>query len=185
PGARRRKDGRSATGFPAGVRTHPVEATERVAPVVFYRREFREGSGGAGRLRGGLGQVIELGGAGAAPVALLCNFERVHNPARGRDGGHAGATRPGAVRPGRPIPAQGRQAVPPRHAIRLELPGGGGIGDPRTRDPQRVLDDVRDGFITAQEARRDYGVVIDADGRLDLAGTERLRNGDDPAADTL
>jgi N-methylhydantoinase B len=166
------------------VRTIPVEATESVAPVVFYRREFREGSGGAGRLRGGLGQVIELGGAGATPVALLCNFERVHNPARGRDGGRAGASGTVALRSGRPIRPKGRQTVPPRDAIRLELPGGGGIGDPRTRDPQRVLDDVRDGFISAQQARRDYGVVIDVNGRLDLAATQRLRNGDDPAADT-
>jgi N-methylhydantoinase B/oxoprolinase/acetone carboxylase alpha subunit len=74
--------------------------------------------------------------------------------------------------------------VPPRDAIRLELPGGGGIGDPRTRDPQRVLDDVRDGFITAQQARRDYGVVIDVNGQLDFAAIQRLRNGDEPAADT-
>src|SRR6476469_3758112 len=81
-GARPQKDGLSATSFPSGVRTIPVEATESVAPVVFYRREFRESSGGAGRQRGGLGQVIELGGAGATPIALLCNFERVHNPAR-------------------------------------------------------------------------------------------------------
>jgi len=44
---------------------------------------------------------------------------------------------------------------------------------------------VRDGFITAQDARRDYGVVVDADGRLDSAGTERLRNGNGLAADTL
>jgi N-methylhydantoinase B len=183
-GARPTKDGLSATSFPSGVRTIPVEATESVAPVVFYRREFREGSGGAGRLRGGLGQVIELGGAGATPVALLCNFERVHNPARGRDGGRAGASGTVALRSGRPIRPKGRQTVPPRDAIRLELPGGGGIGDPRTRDPQRVLDDVRDGFITAQQARRDYGVVIDVDGRLDLAATQRLRNGDDAAADT-
>jgi N-methylhydantoinase B len=183
-GARPTKDGLSATSFPSGVRTIPVEATESVAPVVFYRREFREGSGGAGRLRGGLGQVIELGGAGATPVALLCNFERVHNPARGRDGGRAGAAGTVALRSGRPIRPKGRQTVPPRDAIRLELPGGGGIGDPRTRDPQRVLDDVRDGFISAQQARRDYGVVIDVDGRLDLAATQRLRNGDDAAADT-
>jgi len=54
-----------------------------------------------------------------------------------------------------------------------------------TRDPQRVLDDVRDGFISAQQARRDYGVVVDADGRLDLAATERLRTSDGSAADTL
>src|SRR6476659_7811336 len=175
-GARPTKDGLSATAFPSGVRTIPVEATETVAPVVFHRREFRDGSGGAGRLRGGLGQVIELGGAGAAPIALLCNFERVHNPARGRVGGRAGAAGTVTLRSGRPIRPKVRQTVPPRDAIRLELPGGGGIGDPRTRDPQRVLDDVRDGFITAQDARRDYGVAIDVDGRLDSAGTERLRS---------
>ena len=139
----------SATAFPSGVRTIPVEATESIAPVVFYRREFREGSGGAGKQRGGLGQVIELGGAGAAPIALLCNFERVRNPARGRNGGGPGAAGEVALRSGRPIRPKGRQTVPPRDAIRLRLPGGGGFGDPRARDPQRVLDDVLDGLITA------------------------------------
>ncbi len=67
------------------------------------------------------------------------------------------------LRSGRPIRPKGRQTVPPRDAIRLELPGGGGFGDPRTRDPQRVIDDVLDGLITAEEARRDYGVVVDAE----------------------
>ena len=162
-GARPGKDGLSATAFPSGVRTIPVEATESVAPVVFYRREFRESSGGAGRFRGGLGQVIELGGAGATPVALLCNFERVKNPARGRNGGGPGAPGVVTLRSGRPIRPKGRQTVPPRDAIRLELPGGGGFGDPRTRDKQRVIDDVLDGLITAEEAQRDYGVVVDAE----------------------
>jgi N-methylhydantoinase B len=180
-GARPTKDGLSATSFPSGVRTIPVEATETVAPVVFYRREFRDSSGGPGRSRGGLGQVIELGGAGAQPIALLCNFERVRHPARGRDGGGAGARGAVSLRSGRPIRPKGRQTVPPRDAIRLELPGGGGVGDPRTRDPQRVLEDVLDGFISAQDARRDYGV--DADGRLDLDATQRLRRGDTSAAD--
>ena len=64
-GARPGKDGLDVTAFPSGVRTIPVEATESVAPVMFCRREFREGSGGAGTYRGGLGQVIELGGAGS------------------------------------------------------------------------------------------------------------------------
>jgi len=174
-GARPEKDGLSATAFPSGVRTIPIEATESVAPVLFYRREFREGSGGAGKFRGGLGQVIELGGAGAAPIALLCNFERVRNPARGRDGGQAGAVGNVTLRSGRPIRPKGRQTVPPRDAIRLELPGGGGFGDPRERDPERVLDDLLDGMITADDARRDYGVVVDKYGRIDLAETNRLR----------
>jgi N-methylhydantoinase B len=174
-GARPEKDGLSATAFPSGVRTIPIEATESIAPVLFYRREFREGSGGAGKFRGGLGQVIELGGAGAAPIVLLCNFERVQNPARGRDGGQAGAAGNVTLRSGRPIRPKGRQTVPPRDAIRLELPGGGGFGDPRERDPERVLDDLLDGIITADDARRDYGVVVDKHGRIDLTETNRVR----------
>ncbi len=174
-GARPTKDGLSATAFPSGVRTIPVEATESVAPVVFHRREFREGSGGAGRFRGGLGQIIELGGADGTPLALLCNFERVQNPARGRDGGQSGAAGEVTLRSGRPIRPKGRQTVPGGDAICLALPGGGGFGDPHARDPQQVLDDVLDGLMTADEARRDYGVVIDEQSRLDVAATARLR----------
>jgi N-methylhydantoinase B len=175
-GARPKKDGLSATSFPSGVRTIPIEATESVAPVVFHRREFRESSGGPGQFRGGLGQIIEIGGAGATPVALLCNFERVRNAARGRDGGKPGAAGQVALRSKRPIRPKGRQTVPARDAICLSLPGGGGFGDPQTRNPQLVLDDVLDGLITAEEATRDYGVVI-ANGRVDEAGTKRLRGG--------
>jgi N-methylhydantoinase B len=65
--------------------------------------------------------------------------------------------------------------VPPRDAICLQLPGGGGFGDPRSRDPQRVRDDVLDGLISAQQARDDYGVAITANGEIDQAETERLR----------
>jgi N-methylhydantoinase B len=173
-GARPKKDGLSATSFPSGVRTIPIEATESVAPVVFHRREFRESSGGPGQFRGGLGQIIEIGGAGATPVALLCNFERVRNAARGRDGGKPGAAGQVALRSKRPIRPKGRQTVPARDAICLSLPGGGGFGDPQTRNPQLVLDDVLDGLITAEEATRDYGVVI-VDGRIDEPGTKRLR----------
>jgi N-methylhydantoinase B len=174
-GARPGKDGLSATAFPSGVRTIPVEATETVAPVVFYRREFRAGSGGAGKYRGGLGQAIELGGAGANPVALLCNFERVKNPARGRAGGLPGGAGTVSLRSGRPIRPKGRQTVPPRDAIQLGLPGGGGVGNPRERDPQHVLDDVLDGLITVEDAKRDYGVVI-ANGVVDEAATRQARS---------
>jgi len=173
-GARPDKDGLSATAFPSGVRTIPVEATESIAPIVFYRREFRDGSGGAGKRRGGLGQTIELGGVGT-PLALLCNFERVKNPARGRGGGHAGAAGTVALRSGRPIRPKGRQTVPSGDAIMLQLPGGGGFGDPLARDPIAVREDVRDGLIDAAAARRDYGVVLDADGMIDAAATARLR----------
>ena len=148
-----------------------------MAPVVFRRREFRADSGGAGRHRGGLGQVIELTGAGGVPISLLCNFERIRNPARGRDGGGAG--QPGRVTlvSGRPIRSKGRQTVPPRDAIRLELPGGGGFGDPRERAAETVAADVADGLVSRETAERDYGVVLAADGGVDAAETAQRRAG--------
>src|SRR5579863_3703788 len=163
-GARPGKDGLSVTAFPSGVRTIPVEATESVAPVLFYRREFREGSGGAGKYRGGLGQVIELGGADGMPVAMLCNFERIDNPARGRDGGGFGAKGQVSLVSGKPIRSKGRATIAGGDFIRLELPGGGGFGDPAERDADQVALDVADGLITVETARRRYGVVLAADG---------------------
>jgi N-methylhydantoinase B len=174
-GARPGKDGLDVTAFPSGVRTIPVEATESVAPVIFRRREFREGSGGVGRFRGGLGQIIELGGADGAPVAMLCNFERINNPARGRDGGGMGA--PGGVSliSGKPVRSKGRQTVSGGDFIRLELPGGGGFGDPATREPDQVAADVADGLITRDTAERQYRVALTADGAVDRGATARLR----------
>ena len=82
----------SATAFPSGVRGMPVEANEAITPVIFWRKEFREDSGGPGAQRGGLGQVIEIGGADGMPFDVLAMFERVDNAPRGRDGGGTGAT---------------------------------------------------------------------------------------------
>jgi N-methylhydantoinase B len=174
-GARPGKDGLDVTAFPSGVRTIPVEATESIAPVIFRRREFREGSGGAGKYRGGLGQVIELAGADGAPISLLCNFERINNPARGRNGGGTGANGKVTLLSGRPIKSKGRQTVPPLDTIRLELPGGGGFGAPRERAAEQVASDVADGLITRETAERDYGVVLLADGSVDRGATARLR----------
>jgi N-methylhydantoinase B len=174
-GARPGKDGLDVTAFPSGVRTIPVEATESIAPVIFRRREFREGSGGAGQYRGGLGQVIELAGADGAPISLLCNFERINNPARGRNGGGVGANGKVTLLSGSKIKPKGRQTVPPRDTIRLELPGGGGFGAPHARPAEQVASDVADGLITRETAERDYGVALNADGAVDGPMTARLR----------
>jgi N-methylhydantoinase B len=174
-GARPGKDGLDVTAFPSGVRTIPVEATESVAPVMFRRREFREGSGGTGKYRGGLGQIIELGGADDMPVAMLCNFERINNPAHGRDGGGEGAPGKVTLVSGKPIRSKGRQTIPGGDFIRLELPGGGGFGDPAGRDPDQVALDVADGLITAATAREAYRVVLAAGGGVDHAATAKLR----------
>jgi N-methylhydantoinase B len=68
-------------------------------------------------------------------------------------------------------------ALPSGRAVRLESPGGGGWGDPKTRDPDLVRRDVRLGYVSAEAAKREYGVVITNDGEVDQAATAALRNG--------
>jgi N-methylhydantoinase B len=157
-GARPTKDGLSATAFPSGVRSVPVEIVESIAPVVVWRKEYRTDSGGAGLLRGGLGQVMEIGSAENAPFAVFAMFERIDHPARGRDGGHDGAPGRVSLASGRALRGKGQQTIPPGERLRLELPGGGGFGDPRERDREKVRADVRNGLVSGDAARRVYGV---------------------------
>ena len=146
-GARPGRDGLDATAFPSGVRTMPVEASENVAPVIFWRKELRPGSGGAGRTRGGLGQVMEIGTKGELEFAVNAIFDRVGHAPKGRDGGQDGA--PGAVRlkSGAKLRTKGYQVIPNGDRLILELPGGGGFGDPAERDPAAAARDVRDGLV--------------------------------------
>ena len=156
-GARPGKDGLSATAFPSGVRSTPIEITETVAPLIFWRKEYIPDSGGPGEYRGGLGQVMEISHAQGAAFAVSKMFERVRNAARGRDGGGAGA--PGRVTvPGvGELRVKGREVVPPGCRIVLETPGGGGLGDPRSRCADKIRDDVLDGLVSPEAAARDYG----------------------------
>ena len=89
-GARFAKDGLSATAYPSGVRGTPVEIAETQTPLIFWRKELRPDSGGAGRTRGGLGQIIEVGSGIDAPFEILAAFDRIDHPPRGRDGGRNG-----------------------------------------------------------------------------------------------
>ncbi len=147
-GARPGLDGLTATAFPSGVRTMSVEATEQVGPIVVWRKEIRSGSGGAGRFRGGLGQTIEIGPAEGYLFEFSAMFDRVDNPARGRAGGQDGA--PGAVRldDGTPFGSKGKQTVPAGRRLILELPGGGGFGDPAERDPAAAANDLAQGYVS-------------------------------------
>ena len=147
-GARAGLDGLDGTAFPSGVRTMPVEATENVAPVVFWRKELRPDSGGAGRTRGGFGQVMEIGAKNDAEFACNAVFDRVAHAPRGREGGQNGA--PGVVRlkSGAMLRTKGYQVIPSGDRLVLELPGGGGMGPPSERDPARHARDIRDGLVT-------------------------------------
>ncbi|MGH6952550.1 MAG: hydantoinase B/oxoprolinase family protein, partial [Alphaproteobacteria bacterium] len=174
-GARPAKDGLNSTAFPSGVRGMPVEANEAITPVIFWKKEFRPDSGGAGKQRGGLSQIIEIGGADGIPFDVLAMFERVRNPARGRAGGKGAAAGRVALASGKALRTKGRQSIPPGDRLRLELPGGGGYGNPRERDAQKVADDVRGGYVGRESAARDYGVILCDDLSVDEAATRSAR----------
>jgi N-methylhydantoinase B len=156
-GARPGKDGLSVTAFPSGVGAIPVEVTESDSPLVFWRKEFLSDSGGPGMFRGGLGQVIEVGNTEAAPFTIsAATFDRIHNPPRGREGGQAG--RPGKAQlvSGMEFADKAVYTVPQGDRLRVELPGGGGLGDPQKRDRQRIQQDLEAGYVTPEGAARDY-----------------------------
>ena len=165
-GARPAKDGLNATAFPSGVRNTPVEINEAIAPIVVWRKEYRTDSGGAGSTRGGVGQVMEITNAEGAPFAMSSMFDRVHHAARGRNGGGDGQQGRVRLGSGTDLKPKGRQAVPEGDRLIMEMPGGGGYGDPKARDAAKVALDVRDGLVTAEKARSLYGVAVDADGNI-------------------
>jgi len=149
-GARPTLDGLSATAFPSGVHTMSIEATEHVGPVIFWRKELREGSGGAGRYRGGLGQVVEIGATAGHEFHFNAMFDRVAHAARGRAGGTDGA--PGAVLldDGTRLATKGRQHVPSGRRLVLQLPGGGGYGPPEEREPEAARRDIEFGYVPGE-----------------------------------
>ncbi len=97
-GARPSLDGLSATAFPSGVQTMPIEATEQTGPIVIWRKELRPDSGGDGEFRGGLGQRIEIEAEEGHEFDFSAMFDRVNHPAHGRDGGGDGAPGVGHAR---------------------------------------------------------------------------------------
>jgi N-methylhydantoinase B len=160
-GARPNLDGLSATPFPSGVRNVPVEITETIAPVVIWKKEYRPDSGGAGEHRGGLGQVMEVEHREGAPFGIFATFERVKHPARGRDGGKAGGNGRLSLASGTELKAKGFQTIPAGDRLVVEMPGGGGFGDPKKRDRKKVERDVRLGLISKEQAKTAYGLEGD------------------------
>jgi N-methylhydantoinase B len=158
-GARPGKDGLDGTAFPSGVRTMPVEATENVAPVIFWQKQLRPDSAGPGRTRGGFGQVMEIGAKGDAEFAVNAIFDRVANAPKGRDGGGEGAAGWVGMNDanGTVLRTKGFQIIPKGRRLLLKLPGGGGMGDPKERDPTLVQRDVEDGLVSPDAARSVYG----------------------------
>ena len=174
-GARPGKDGLSATAFPSGVRNVPVEVTEAISPLLIRRKEYRTDSGGPGANRGGLGQVMVVESRDTAPFAVGANYDRIDHPPRGREGGRDGMAGALHLGSGGALRGKGLQTVPVGDRLVIEMPGGGGLGDPRRRPVERVLADVRAGLVSRAAAAREYGVVIAADGAVDATATDALR----------
>jgi len=139
----------------------PTEVWENLTGIAIERRALLPDSGGPGEWRGGAGQevVFRNDTPGLVDVALM--GQRTRFAARGYLGGSDGRLRE-YLRDGATVAAKGRHLlVAPGDRIVMREAGGGGFGDPRRRDPARVLDDVRAGPVSVEAARRDYGVEVD------------------------
>ncbi|MEM8818140.1 MAG: hydantoinase B/oxoprolinase family protein [Pseudomonadota bacterium] len=150
-GAMSGRDGLSATAYPSGIAGVPVEVIETIAPVHVHSRALVPGSGGDGRHRGGLGQEMSFEVLTDKPYLFSGLYERVRVPAPGLAGGRPGAQ--GAVEAtgpdGEPLDLQPKitRMLPPGTLVRIVLPGGGGHGDPATRDPAARAADAADGYV--------------------------------------
>jgi N-methylhydantoinase B len=159
-GARATKDGLSTTGFPSGLRSTPTEVIETMAPLVQRERVLRTDSGGAGRRRGGLGQCTAMAARGEISWSVNGNVDRVLRPASGVDSGHDGAAGRFGLSDGTDLPSKSRVNLRPDDVVDVILPGGGGYGDPFEREPEAVLADVVDGYVSVEAARELYGVEV-------------------------
>ena len=186
-GAKRSEDGVSATVCINDGDTHnsPIEAAEAKAPIICIQRSLRQDSGGAGKFRGGLGvaQQVEL----RVPAMYQAQVERTLCPPWGLDGGQDGQpNRVGITRKDGTLEHFPTGKVSPTKleagdGYITETGGGGGFWSALDRAPERVLADVRAGYVSLAGAERDYGVRIDQGGphgrdfTLDAAATQVLR----------
>jgi N-methylhydantoinase B len=164
-GARPAKDGLSAVGFPSGVAGVPAEIVESLSPVVVKRRELRANSGGAGTWRGGLGQLTEFMRRGEGKWSVSSIADRTKYPALGLLGGQPGAPGEVALGDGTQLHAKSLVDLGAGDVVHVNLPGGGGYGNPLQREVQRVLWDVIEGYITPEEAEQNYGVIVHYTGK--------------------
>jgi N-methylhydantoinase B len=162
-GARPTKDGLSATAYPSGVRGSPIEVVEATMPLLFWKKQFRAGSGGAGRFRGGHGLEIEIENRSGRTMILQAAFDRVLNPARGRDGGQDGERGSVSLKAaGTRLKGKGAQDIPAGERLVVHTPGGAGLGDPARRDAALVARDLRDELVSSAQIAADYGIALKA-----------------------
>lgn len=173
-----------------------VETVEQAYPVLYLYKRLRTDAGGAGRQRGGASVEAAFAVHGTARLEGTTLGMRRAVPLPGLFGGYPGACTRFEVRRGAGV---GRDGVPAAweaaggapaavglnqagialaegDAFRFANASGSGLGDPLLRDPARVADDVRDGYVSGETARAVYGVVLSAGG-VDGAATAAAREG--------
>lgn len=162
----------------------PVEIMEQAFPVLYHRYALHEGSGGAGRHRGGFGLDYEVElRRGTARASFVMDHGRF-GPQGALGGADGTPNKVRVIRGGEvyiPEHLSKEQDIPlaPGDRVHVRTPGGGGYGDPFTRDPQAVREDVELGRYTVQQARELFGVVL-AEGtppQVDAEATRALRGG--------
>ena len=179
-GASASADGHYVSIFPANGANTPVEIFESDTPLIVEKRELLTDSGGAGKMKGGLGRRVVFRipddeYAPRPPVNLGIQSGRYRYPPEGLFGGKHGAKAQFLVNGGAGNPF-GLTRMNPGDVIVIDVAGGGGFGDPLERDPDMVQEDVIQGCVSLEKAREDYGVVIDASTmKVDPAATEELR----------
>ena len=154
-GGRAGFDGNDTLSFPSNCKVTPIEIYELSVPVVIERKELIPDSGGAGKFRGGLGQLGVLRNISTAPMNMFLNTERVYHPCFGVLGGGDG--RAGKVeKDGEAIFPKGKIILQPGETLTIETPGGGGWGKPGARSPELIAQDLREGLTTAVSHSRDF-----------------------------
>ncbi|MCC7271092.1 MAG: hydantoinase B/oxoprolinase family protein [Alphaproteobacteria bacterium] len=179
-------DGVEGSGANASfLKNTPVEISESEIPVRFRRYHLWAGSGGPGRFRGGLGTVMEFEVFAPETMVTARNRDRSRFACWGTAGGRAGALSRFVKNPDSDHPVElGNKDIvqcEPGDVLRIVGAGAGGWGSPLDRDPEKVLQDVRCGFVSVAAARADYGVVVAGDA-VDAAATTALRAAMRPAA---
>jgi N-methylhydantoinase B len=161
------------------MRNHPVEAVENDMGIIFRNYDIRPDSGGPGKWRGGIGQVITVEVLRDGGSFLSRGMERLRFPPYGVLGGKPGDGMRAILNLGRAdekkLTKFDQLPVNAGDTLTFMMAGGGGYGDPFERDPEMVRNDVESGFVSREGARRDYGVVIGEDEAVDEAATAKLR----------
>lgn len=161
------------------LRNTPCEILEHEAGLRVLQYAVIPDSGGAGRFRGGSALRLDVKLQHPNTIFTARGMERTKFQPWGLDGGRAGAAADCVLNPGtsreRRLGKVNVERLSGGDVISLRTPGGGGYGDPRTRDPAKVLSDVVDGFVSADIARDVYRVAVKGT-TLDEAGTAALRS---------